>query len=328
MFMGIGKASKDFYNRKYRHKELSSFIQNDDSLKVAKLFEKNKNTFIWRHGAIEDAILSSHERNNEICKFLKWKKRIKPINLKYKLTTRLDEEERKGFYAELVKVDEIDRFLKFIKEKEGMKNTKEMAERSVKHQMPLQEDEKTKRINQSTNPEVQVSESRLTNEPDKEIVPSPSIICTKKSDGTNLQTQIDNQKCMKSYASVLKSNVTRQQSSNTKCNDLLSRDHFNKETKPDTGYPPVRGKRRTKQIVLANIKAQRKSFEDVKTEIIALCTKKNVNVSDITCLRHHSERRHPTFVIRAKIDFDDYEKAKEPNFWPNNITVRDWKVRT
>lgn len=96
-----------------------------------------------------------------------------PINLKYKLTTRLDEEERKGFYAELVKVDEIYRFLKFIKEKEGMKNSKEMAETSVKHRMLFLEDDKTERINQSTDPEVQVSESHLTNQPDKEIDPSP-----------------------------------------------------------------------------------------------------------------------------------------------------------
>lgn len=154
------------------------------------------------------------------------------------------------------------------------------------------------------------------------------MICTKKSDGTNLQTQIDNQKCMKSYASVLKSNEKRQQSSNTKCNDWLSGDHYNKETKPDTGYPPVRGKRRTKQIVLGNIKALETSFEKVKTEIITWCTEKNVNVSDIFCLRRYSKRRFPTFVIRAKIDFDDYEKTKEPNFWPKNITVRDWNART
>lgn len=162
----------------------------------------------------------------------------------------------------------------------------------------------------------------------RKLIHRLSIICTKKSDSTNLQTQIDNQKCMKSYASVLKSNEKRQQSSNTKCNDWLSRDHYNKETKPDTGYPPVRGKRRTKQIVLANIKAQGTSFEDVKTDIIAWCTKKNVNVSDIICLCRHSDRRFPTFEIRANIDFDDYEKTKKPNFWPNNITVRDWNART
>lgn len=35
---------------------------------------------------------------------------------------RLNEGERKKFYAELLKVDEIDRFLKFIKDNEGVEN--------------------------------------------------------------------------------------------------------------------------------------------------------------------------------------------------------------
>lgn len=63
-------------------------------------------------------------------------------------------------------------------------------------------------------------------------------------------------------------------------------------------------------------------------KIIEWCERKNVNVSDIFRLAHHSERECPTFVIRANIDFADYKKTKNPNFWPNGSTVRDWVART
>lgn len=174
------------------------------------MLEKNENTFIWKYGAIENAILSSTENNKEIRKFLKIKDELNTESLKNKLKTRLDEEERKGFYAELVKVEEIKRFIKFIKEKEGIKNDRnEVAERSVKGRIPPLEDDKTEGVNKSTNPEVHVPASRHTNEPDKKNDPSPSMIRTKKSDSTNLQTQIDNKNSRKSYASVLKSSPNR-----------------------------------------------------------------------------------------------------------------------
>lgn len=120
-FVEIDKVSKETYNKKYRDKKLSSFIDNEDSLKVAKLLESKRNTFIWRHGAVEDAILSSNNCE-EIRKSLNGKKPFKPTHLKNRLKDRLHEGERKTFYAELLNVDEIDRFLKFIKEKEGVRN--------------------------------------------------------------------------------------------------------------------------------------------------------------------------------------------------------------
>lgn len=120
--MEIDEDSKHAYNNKYHNEKLSSFIENEESLKVAKLLESRKNTFIWRHGAIEDAILSSNNCNEEIRKSLNCKKRINPADLKNKLKERVNEGERKKFYAELVKVEEIDRFLQFIKEKEGVEN--------------------------------------------------------------------------------------------------------------------------------------------------------------------------------------------------------------
>lgn len=67
-------------------------------------------------------------------------------------------------------------------------------------------------------------------------------------------------------------------------------------------------------------------FEKVKIEIIIWCIEKNVNVLDIFCLCCYLKRRFFIFVICVKIDFDDYEKMKELNFWLKNIIVRDWNV--
>lgn len=92
-------------------------------MKVAQLLEPSKkNTFIWRHGAIEDAILSCNNCNENIRKALHCKNKLNPADLKNKLKERLHEGDRKSFYAELVKVDEIDRFLKFIEKKDGVTN--------------------------------------------------------------------------------------------------------------------------------------------------------------------------------------------------------------
>lgn len=122
-FGEIDVASKTLYDEKYGKQKLSSFINGEDSLKVAQLLEPSKtNTFIWRHGAIEDAILSCNSCNENIRKALQCKNKLNPADLKNKLKERLHEGDRKSFYAELVKVDEIDRFLKFIEKKDGVTN--------------------------------------------------------------------------------------------------------------------------------------------------------------------------------------------------------------
>lgn len=204
--------------------------------------------------------------------------------------------------------------------------------RSVIGHMSLQEIDKPEGINQSINTEVQVPASRHNNETVKENDTSSSMIQTKKSDKTNLQTNIDNQNSIKSYASALTSiekSEARRESEKTERSDWLSRKYHNKDTKSAfTGYTFVRGKRRTQRIVLANIKARGSSFEDVKTEIIKWCEDRGVNVSGIFLLAHHSARKFPTFVIRANIDVDDYEKTQTQDFWPDTISVRDWIVRT
>lgn len=122
-FGEIDVASKTLYDEKYGKQKLSSFINGEDSLKVAQLLEPSKtNTFIWRHGAIENAILSCNSCNENIRKALQCKNKLNPADIKNKLRERLHEGDRKTFYAELVKVDEIDRFLKFIEKKDGVTN--------------------------------------------------------------------------------------------------------------------------------------------------------------------------------------------------------------
>lgn len=117
-FVEIDKVSKHIYNNKYRDEKLTSFIDNEDFLNFAKLLESKNNTFIWGHGAIEDAILSSINCNEEIRKSLNCKKKFDSTALKNKLKERLHEGERKKFYDELIKINEIDRFLHFLKENE------------------------------------------------------------------------------------------------------------------------------------------------------------------------------------------------------------------
>lgn len=56
------------------------------------------------------------------------------------------------------------------------------------------------------------------------------------------------------------------------------------------GYTFVRGRRRTKQIFLANIKARGGLLEEVKTYIRKRCKDRDVIVTGIFPLAHHSAR--------------------------------------
>lgn len=122
---------RERFLKKYRNKELSLFISHEDSLTVAKSLESQRNTFIWRHGALENAILSSENWNEKICKSLnintitntELKDQIE--KLKKKLKERLDEKQRKEFYIYLMKVDEIRRFITFLEEKEQCQSVAE-----------------------------------------------------------------------------------------------------------------------------------------------------------------------------------------------------------
>lgn len=73
--------------------------------------------FIWKHGALEHAILSSANCIEGIAEALGVSVReLNPIRLKTKLKERIDDERRKRFYTELMKVDEIKRFIEFMED--------------------------------------------------------------------------------------------------------------------------------------------------------------------------------------------------------------------
>lgn len=116
----IDNDNRDYWRRYIQDGEsLSSFIAHDDSLKAAKSLELTENTFIWRHGALENAILSSPELNKKIGEKVGLEgKKLTTNNLKDKLTERLTVEQGKNFYAQLLAVPEIDRFIKFMEKKE------------------------------------------------------------------------------------------------------------------------------------------------------------------------------------------------------------------
>lgn len=116
---GFSKIGNQEDLSKYVGKRLSMFIAHDDSLKAVKSLESKENTFIWRHGAVEEAILSSPNSNlNEEIAEIFCCVSLTPKILKTKLKERLTEEQWKSFYSKLLKVEEIDRFITFLKEKE------------------------------------------------------------------------------------------------------------------------------------------------------------------------------------------------------------------
>eukprot|EP00105_Crassostrea_gigas_P036496 XP_019920644.1 PREDICTED: uncharacterized protein LOC105322826 [Crassostrea gigas] len=112
--------NQQHFKEKYVGKSISSFIAHDDSLKVVKSLESKDNTFTWRHGDLEDAILSSPNQklNKEIAKIF-GRESLTPKALKDKLRERLTSEQWKDFYSKLLKVEEIKRFIAFLKEKEN-----------------------------------------------------------------------------------------------------------------------------------------------------------------------------------------------------------------
>lgn len=81
------------------------FIKLESQLKV----------FIWKDGELEDAILSSTNCNAEIASAL-GKKELNPSELQKILKEPIDCNKRKEFYTELMKVNEIKRFIKFIED--------------------------------------------------------------------------------------------------------------------------------------------------------------------------------------------------------------------
>lgn len=121
----LNKENKKYWN-KYINTELPSFIGHADSLKAAELLEITENTFIWRYGTLEDAILSSPNLNENIREILNLQgKTLKSKDLKDILAKRLTVEQGKRLYAKLLDVKDIDRFIKFMEKKEEYQTFKQ-----------------------------------------------------------------------------------------------------------------------------------------------------------------------------------------------------------
>lgn len=79
--------------------------------------ESDLQVFIWKHGALEHAILSSANCTEGIAEALgESVSELNPKRLKTKLKEQIDDEKRKKFYTELMEVDEIKRFIEFMED--------------------------------------------------------------------------------------------------------------------------------------------------------------------------------------------------------------------
>ncbi|XP_065932252.1 uncharacterized protein [Magallana gigas] len=117
-FLEIGNVSKDKLKAKYFDKELSYLIGCDEDFETISTSLEQRKMFVWRHGTVEDAILSSRNRYEEICSSINCPS-LTNKSLKKKLKERLDEEERKTFYSQLMEVSEIQRFIRFMEKEEN-----------------------------------------------------------------------------------------------------------------------------------------------------------------------------------------------------------------
>lgn len=114
-FMFLEGREKSYF-KNYLGEELSAFINcKEDFIKFSQILESKKNLFIWRYGTVEDALLSSGSVNDGIAKALNM---LDAEKLKDKLKERLSEEERVMLSNELIKIEEIQRFIRFLQKEE------------------------------------------------------------------------------------------------------------------------------------------------------------------------------------------------------------------
>lgn len=106
---------KDLKDR-YVDKELQLFLSCDEDFETfLEALKSKEKIFIWKCGDLEDAILSSPSSKNDIARSLKMED-VTKSKLKDKIKERLEEGERKAFYTELIKVEEIKRFIAFMED--------------------------------------------------------------------------------------------------------------------------------------------------------------------------------------------------------------------
>lgn len=104
---------------KYDGIEISTFVNCDKDFDTISKSLESKNIFIWRYGAIEDAILETFKKDKE--KETTFLGESEPKNLKKQLKLIHNENDRQTFYDRLMELSEIKRFISFLKTRESMK---------------------------------------------------------------------------------------------------------------------------------------------------------------------------------------------------------------
>lgn len=121
-FWGIKDEVLKYLKELYVGKCLEAFLSTDKDFETfLEALKSEGKIFIWKYGDLEDAILSSPNSQKDIANSLKMKD-VTKSKLKNKLKEGLDEGERQAFYTELMKVDEIKRFITFMEEEENEPN--------------------------------------------------------------------------------------------------------------------------------------------------------------------------------------------------------------
>lgn len=112
------KPLKDFegFDESFHKMYQDTLVRTKEELRqFLKKLESQLRVFIWRDGALEDAILSFASCNAEIASALGIKE-LKLRRLKAILKEPIDGKKRKTFYTKLMEVDEIKRLIKFIED--------------------------------------------------------------------------------------------------------------------------------------------------------------------------------------------------------------------
>lgn len=116
---GIDEINFTNLKEKYDGKEISTFVNCDKDFDTVSKSLESKHIFIWRYGAIEDAILETFKKDRE--KETTFLSESEPNDLKKKLKQIHNENDRQTFYDRLMELSEIKRFVRFLKTRENMK---------------------------------------------------------------------------------------------------------------------------------------------------------------------------------------------------------------
>lgn len=112
----VKKKDRTYLKKNYSNKTVNTFYKSTEDLKKISQ-ETKRNTFIWKYGTLEDAILKSAEEKGDPFIFTN----MKPAELKEEIKNGFNENDRQKFFSQILKFDVIKDFIKFIDEKERKK---------------------------------------------------------------------------------------------------------------------------------------------------------------------------------------------------------------